>query len=384
MPLIGRGLDARKAADDLVETTRALMDWPGRPNVVPVTAGRDSRLVLAAATRTGMPFEANTGGRPGDPDVDVGRELAQIAGVPHALIPDDPHGSLHEHWRRAAELLELTTGGTASLADAVGFPFGPRPGPLPLWHSGQGGEIARAYYSRVRGDNEEELTASLYDAFAMRAPGRREPLNADGEALVREQIGTWVRDVLDAGAKPVDVPDLFYLYKRMGTWAGPTHGAVEYVRDTTSPLWHERMLPHLLALPAADRAAERFHHEVLNLLSPELAQAPGWFQPTTRLQRRVRRARHLTRRAVEEARRRTSRGGAAPAAADPFVEVQSELKPVVRDQPGHAAWALLDRTRTEALLNDANPDEVGRYYLWRIATLFGAPSAGPRTGSGSG
>jgi len=32
-----------------------------------------------------------------------------------------------------AELLALTEPGTASLADAAGFPFGPRPGGLPLW-----------------------------------------------------------------------------------------------------------------------------------------------------------------------------------------------------------------------------------------------------------
>ena len=369
VPLIGRGLDAKAAAAELTDVTRALMDWSGRPNVVPVTAGRDSRLVLAAATRTGIPFEANTGGRPGEPDVDIGRELAAIAGVEHWLIPDDPHGSLHEHWRRAAELLELTTGGTASLADAVGFPHGPREGPLPLWHSGQGGEIGRAYYARAGGRTKEQLTDSLYTVFAMRRPGRREPLNADGEALVRDQIATWVGDILQAGAQPEDVPDLFYLQKRMGTWAGPTHGAVEYVRDTTSPLWHERMLPHLLALPAADRAAERFHYEVLRELSPELAAAPGWFEPSTRLQRRTARTRSLARKAIARARRRVAaRKGSVPglAPANPFATVQEELREVVDlDHP------LLDRARTEKLLADPNPDEVSRYYLWRLATVFG-------------
>lgn len=374
--MIGRGLDPEAAARDLVDVTRALMDWPGRPNVVPVTAGRDSRLVLAAAMKTGIPFETNTGGRTGEPDVDVGRQLAEIAGVKHSLITADPHGSLHEHWRRAAELLELTQGGTASLADAVGFPHGPRAGPLPLWHSGQGGEIARAYYSRVRGRTKAELTDSLYNAFAMRAPGRREPLNDDGQALVRDQLSDWVGEMLDTGADPNDVPDLFYLYKRMGTWAGPTHGAVEYVRDTTSPLWHERMLPYLLALPAEDRAAERFHHEVLNELSPELAKAPGWFAPTTSLQRRATRVRHLTRRAVEEARRRTKRTAPLPspsASADPFTRVQPDLKDVVLSQRGAAAWAVLDEKRVESLLSEPDPDEVTRYYLWRMATLFGAP-----------
>lgn len=378
--MLGRGLDAQAAADDLTDVTRALMDWPGRPNVVPVTAGRDSRLVLAAAMRTGIPFETNTGGRPGEPDVDVGRQLAAIARADHRLIADDPHGALHSHWRRAAELLVLTAGGTASLADAVGFPHGPREGPLPLWHSGQGGEIARGYYARVRGDTREALTDSIYSVFAARRPGRREPLNADGEALVRDQIGGWVGEVLDAGASAEDVPDLFYLLKRMGTWAGPTHGAVEYVRDTTSPLWHSRMLPHLLGLPARDRAAEAFHHRVLERLSPELAAAPGWFEPTTTLQRRAARARSLARKAAAEARRRMLRpraratppGDAPP--ADPFAPVLAEVRQVVLGQASHPAWALLDRARTESLLTrvPAALDEVSRYYVWRLATVFGA------------
>jgi hypothetical protein len=37
---------------------------------------------------------------------------------------------------------------------------------------------------------------------------------------------------------------------------------------------------------------------------------------------------------------------------------------------GSPVWSLLDRARVEALLRDPNPDEVTRYYLWRLATLF--------------
>jgi hypothetical protein len=348
------------------------MHWPGRPNVVPVTAGRDSRLILAAALNTKEDFKTNTGGRPGEPDVDVGRQLPENAGKRHELIPDDPHGSLLGNPRQAATLLKLTTGGTASLADAAGFPHGPREGPLPLWHSGQGGEIARAYYARVRGTDKTTLADSLYSVFAARRPGRREPLNDDGEALVRDQIAAWVESTLEAGAKPEDVPDLFYLQKRMGTWAGPTHGAVEYARDTTSPLWHERMLPHLLAPTAADRAAERFHHEILERLSPELARAPGWFAPPSPLQRRTAQARSLAGKVVAEARRRTRRspppGRSTP--ADPFDTVRAELRATITAQPEHAAWQILDRERTEQLLAEPHLDEVRRYYLWRLATIF--------------
>jgi hypothetical protein len=285
-------LDAAAAAETLVETFRRLADWEGRPNVVPVTGGRDSRLVLAAAMRSGVPFSTNTGGEPGHPDVDIGRELASLAGVDHELIADDPHGSLYGTWRKAGDLLALTAAGTASLSDALGFPFGPREGDLPLWHSGQGGEIARGYYDD-KGD--------LFDAFTGRRPGRSAPLSEKGERLVREQLD------------PPLSGDLFYTLKRMGTWAGPSHGAVEYVRDTTSPLWSVRMLPHELAL-SGEGALLGFHRRVLEELVPDLVDVPfedgaPWPGDTGGLSRRVRRARVLGGKVRGEAKRRLSARG---------------------------------------------------------------------------
>jgi hypothetical protein len=50
----GSGFDAERAARLLVAAVRALADWPGRPNVVLATGGRDSRLIVAAAVAAGV------------------------------------------------------------------------------------------------------------------------------------------------------------------------------------------------------------------------------------------------------------------------------------------------------------------------------------------
>jgi hypothetical protein len=331
--------DPDRAASILVDTVRALADWPGRPSVVPVTAGRDSRLVLAAALAAGIDFETTTGGEPGHPDVEIGQQLARVAGVPWKPIEHDPHGSVESDWRRAAELLWLTSSGTASLADAAGFPHGPRPGPLPLWHSGQGGEIARHYYGSGGGDTE-----LLYRRFVGRRPGRAEILNVEGEQLLREQVKAFVQ-----GERPEDIRDLFYLHVRMGTWAGPTHGAVEFVRDTTSPLWSRRLLPDLWAGRGV------FHDEVLERLAPQLKRVPYERPPS------------LPRKLVAALRRRL--GG-----ADSFARILPEIREAVLAQPQHVAWEVLNRGRVEQLLASAPPDTMSRYYVWRLATVFG-PSA---------
>jgi hypothetical protein len=297
-------------------------------------------VVLAAALAAGIDFETTTGGEAGHPDVEIGRELARVAGVPWKPIEHDPDGSVTSDWRRAAELLWLTSSGTASLADAAGFPFGPRPGPLPLWHSGQGGEIARSYYGAGADAHV------LYRRFVGRRPGRAEILNEEGTRLVRGQIDAFVAEHSPQGG---DLADLFYLHRRMGTWAGPTHGAVEFVRDTTSPLWSRRLLPDLLG------SGGEFHDEMLRRLAPRLLEVS------------YERPRSLPRKVADELRRR------ARPRPDPFDRILPEIREAVLAQPDHEAWHVLDRPRVEELLGSPAGalDTMSRYYTWRLATVFG-------------
>ena len=370
----GDGFDAERTVERLTAATRALGDWPGRPCVVPVTGGRDSRVVLAAALAAGIDFTTTTGAVPGSRDLEIGTALADAAGVTHEQIAGDPGGTLPGDWRRAAELLELTAAGTSTLADAAGYPFGPRPGPLPVWQSGQGGEIARTYYGLGDGLSRDALVDRLYRAFVGRRPGRSELLSDPGAELVRAEVGRFVDQQVGAGVSPIEVPDRFYLERRMGTWAGPTHGCVEYVRDTTSPLWSERVVGEMLRLDPRERAAERFHAELLRRLAPQLmeipyedGQLPGE-QPSP-LAARLRRLRTLARKAAAEARRRAPSVRRGP---DPFDAVLPDVRALVLSQPDHPAWPVLDRARVERVLgaNAAELDTMSRYYVWRLATVF--------------
>ncbi|MFL5885030.1 MAG: hypothetical protein ACJ77M_08170, partial [Thermoleophilaceae bacterium] len=279
----------------------------------------------------------------------------------------DPGGNVLSDWRRAARVLDLTSSGTACLADAAGFPMGPRPGPLPLWHSGQGGEIARGYYALQRRGDVVDL---LYRAFVGRRPGRTELLSEDGARLVRGELHEFVDEVTEAGAAHDDVPDLFYLLRRMVTWAAPSHGCVEWVRDTTSPLWSHRMLRHELGLPARERAHEVFHRRVLEELDRTLVEIP--YESPARSGRR----RELARTAVAELRRRRHAAAAAAVEStdDPFTRILPGIRDAVLSQPDHPAWPLLDRARVESLLGapPAALDTMSRYYAWRLATVFGA------------
>src|SRR4051812_37766476 len=74
----GAGADAREAAKILVASLEGLADWPGRPNLVPITAGKDSRLVFAAALNADMgEWE---GGEAGEPRMGGGAPGRGVAG----------------------------------------------------------------------------------------------------------------------------------------------------------------------------------------------------------------------------------------------------------------------------------------------------------------
>ncbi len=416
---IGAGFDVARAAERLVVSLRALADWPGRPSLVPVTGGRDSRLVLAAALRAGIEFSACTAGPPDHPDVRVARQLCAAVGIAHEPVPYDPHGALTSHWRKAAGLLADTAAGTTSLEDAAGFPLGPRSGPLPLWHSGQGGEIARGYYGDGAGLGAAGLSELLYRRFVGRRPGRVELLSPTGAALVREQIASWVDAQLALGFGAADVPDLFYLWRRMGTWAAPAIGCVEPVRDTTAPLWSSRLLEDELGLPVAERACERFHRRLIEHLEPALVAPPfadggDWRDAEASTAQARRRARALGDKALAELGRRrhastrlqrlSSRpqrpsprllwprgGGLGPStesrrprawwlrppgrvekAGDPLAPMLADLGAAVAAQPEHWAWEVLDRDRVARLLerDPAGLDAMSRAYAWRLATVF--------------
>ena len=58
---------------------------------------------------------------------------------------------------------------------------------------------------------------------------------------------------------------------------------------------------------------------------------------------------------------------------EPQPEEGEPIRDAVLAQPDHAAWRVLERPRVKQLLasEPAALDEMSRYYVWRLATVFG-------------
>ncbi|MDP2712831.1 MAG: hypothetical protein Q8O56_16605, partial [Solirubrobacteraceae bacterium] len=385
LALLGGTASAEAAARDLVASLRALADWPGRPSMVPVTGGRDSRVILAAALASGIAFQALTAGGDEQADVRIGRELCAAAGIAHhQFVP--PGG----RWRGtdpalAAELTRLR-GGTISLADGAGFAVLPADRPLALWHSGQGGEIARGHYGRGRGP-AVLVRAALGAQLTGWRPRRPLPLTRTARAHVRAVLREWADERLAQGAAPADLPQLAYLDLRMGFWAGPSHGAVEWTRDTTSPLWSWKLLAPMLAGSLAERHAETLHRRLVALLAPQLSGVPfedgaRWADAGAATARPAARERSQPSPPLAAA---SAASGPAPGRADDdvvrprtFAEVQRLAQAGLATAGGVAR--VVDRGRAQRLLTtpEAELDWRRRSWVWNLLTAAGPgpPSAG--------
>jgi hypothetical protein len=323
------GFEARRTADRLVAATGALADWPGRPTLLQLSGGRDSRMVLGAALAAGADISAVTSGSADAPDVQIARELCAARGIAHDTA-SDPARALRSRPAHAARIVALASGATISLEHAAGYPFEPTHGELPLWLNGQGGELAGGYY-RPAPDN---LVGALFAAVADEAS----LLSARGRELVEGELRAAVDEQLDAGVAPRHVGDVFYLERRMGAWAAAGHGCVEVAKgDTTAPLWSRRLLPDQLGA-ARDGGRDHFARATLDALDPELAamafsvDRPGFHEPE----------------------------------AYDLTPVLTAVRGAVAAQPDHPAWEVLDRPAVERTLADG----AAWARIWRLATVF--------------
>jgi hypothetical protein len=383
-----RGFLAEAAAQTLVALVRALSDWPDRPSVVPLTGGRDSRLVFAAALQAEVDFEARIiigDAGPETPDARIARILCATEGRDLALARSRRVATVAE----AARALRLCAPGTLTLDLAWGALNRPRGSglpeantdePLAIVHTGHGGELARAYYG-LGDQSQAAVERGLLRHITHLWP--RPPISREGFRLMEEYVARWVHEQLEVGVAPAHLPDLFYLLERMNNWVGGSHGFDEYMADLTSPLWTRRLLPHEFGLPASDRSRELFHFHVLDALNPELARVPfagsnpSWptFGGAQRMQgQRVRRVRRIAGQVGGEMRRRYEYllNRASLAGSHKGLPEAAALAREAAPESSHAVWQVIDRKRALRLLarDPMALDRRSQSTVWRLATAF--------------
>lgn len=372
--------------------------FPGQENVIecPVTAGRDSRLLVALARRAGLHPQYYTGGEPSSADVQIGVKIAQLYDLPHQVHAVTA-GDVAQRWEGLAQRYVRRYDGMSSLwqlGDVLTMPEHVDRLVVTLW--GIGGEIARGFYYRPL-----LFLSGRHDLPAVSAFLVRRLIQPHGGLLTQEAleltkafIEGFVRNQVAAGYAPIDAPDLFYAYQRVGRWAGNNARKTAPVCDHFSPFCSRPWVQATLALPALQRYTEPLHFNLLRLLAPELIDLPfdkgSWHHQDPLLnllqmsiQTGRQEVRNALRQGVPQSWRRTISGRLRKRQPPPkprrameqanWLEIKREhVRSVCLDQPDTDLWNLVDRTALEHMLSDRIPAIERMPFtsaLYGIATL---------------
>lgn len=378
--------DSRDFVRDMQALMRAAVDEDLRPVRSPVTAGRDTRVLLALlrGTEAGADADYGTLGTEEETDVRIARLLARELGFPHRVVPPDPSGIAGD----PVELIQTFLGLTDGLSSLQQLPdIGDLADPLPslgIQLSGIGGELARTGGGAVK-----TLAPNLPGLRHLRAFQTRvleAKIRQDGVATpaslgsARDYLRTFVTRRLAEGWKTTHLADAFFLYERVGRWGGTGVRRASARDDYFSPFCSRAFLDYGVRLSRAERLVDAAHYR-LTSIEPRLRDLP--FEHPWRPQRSGLApfvlagyaARTLLGRLRVTERLRARRGEPAAPERPPFAvewvlahrELHRELARSVPDSP---LWAWIDPQALDAALAGESAGEAPDATLLRAVTLL--------------
>lgn len=239
------------------------------PIDLPITGGKDSRVILSLCLATGLRDRLRlfTRGYEGHPDVIAGAGIAAALGLPHRREP--PHGSDEAaHWSRERffDKLMAQTWQSDGMVGGWDLILGERLG-IETLITGHMGEVLKAY-------SKKPLPPGPLDPVAMvRLQAPFDPmglLRADARAEMTAQLAAQMEDARAAGAVEADLPDLFYYRNRLPNWLGAIRAIKSFERQPVVPLGAPALLRLAFRLTPEERRRELLHYEIVRRCAPEL------------------------------------------------------------------------------------------------------------------
>ena len=231
------------------------------PTYLPLTAGRDSRMLTACARQAKrrvvfVTFKYDDDARL--PDMHVARQIARRFQLNHVGIP------LVEPTAADRDVYLARTGFAGHWGKSRDFDLACRRS-LDLnraWLTGFGGEIGRAFYWRDSdvGDSRPSPEQLI------------ERLNLPRDHATLQAWSAWQRAVPHRDV--FELLDLTYIEQRMGCWAGPhMYGAAPF-RVNLTPFADRQLIEALMSLPIQFRRSKRLAEMVISRAWPELLELP--------------------------------------------------------------------------------------------------------------
>jgi hypothetical protein len=231
------------------------------PLAVPMTAGWDSRLMLALCRADAADLYAFTLDYPNLPrqsrDVWVPQRLLAALGIPHHLIPYP--GVVDADFKRIHRA-NLASANDAYCADAQAL-RGAYPD-AKVCVTGDAAEVVKCFYKRSRPDSEPVTPEELAGLAGL-----------GSHPFVRAAFADWLRD---AGGAPVDLLDLFCGEQMAGRWQAQVRAEFDIVQESFAPLGNRRLLRRMLGFDRSQLESPDFRlfSRFIEELWPEVLAFP--------------------------------------------------------------------------------------------------------------
>ena len=244
---------------------------------IPLSAGYDSRLLLATAIKADIPIKTYTMKKKNSllkrgklstslvskADMELPPLIAEIADVEHKWI-DIGNFS----FERLRIFDEHTYKGTLE-NDRIYFARGQWD-----WTSdddiillGQVIEVGCCYYYNSFNASEDNIFREVANAFKL-----------EGSSIQYQGIYeycTWLRDYNNVYCDDIDWRDRFYLEQRLSGWLRANQQGLDLVKGETIHLYNsQEFICTLLSLPNEKRKNKEFIIDLINNMAPELNQIP--------------------------------------------------------------------------------------------------------------
>jgi hypothetical protein len=229
-----------------------------RSTTLGLTAGRDSRALLACATPImhGLSYFTAVFDERSRWDARIAARMADKLRLSHTVadfVP--PTETERNEWL-------ASTGHSVGGAVSRNFRTIARPTRGLAVIMGLGGEVGRAFY----GDGIEPTTR-------VDAPLLLKKLRVPDTAVARGAAEAWLR-----GLPPLDaqqIMDLLYIEQRLGCWAGPQLIAAGPAKFRIAPFSQRIVFERMLDTPYEFRRKHRIQTDVVRLANPSLLALPN-------------------------------------------------------------------------------------------------------------
>lgn len=377
-----------RLAGELIQLCKSLAQSFG-PLEAPLTAGRDSRVMLSLLIRGGITARYFTKqNHPETADVKIGTQIAKRFSLPHHVDAASSHTVIQE-WENASRRVVERNDGMVSLAhidNSIKLPS--KIVILPVHLYGAGGEIAKAVYESPFFFLHTH-SVKYVEQYLTTYWGQRRGVLARPEAitLTRSYLRGFVKEAVDEGFSPLDVPALFYAYERTRRWAGANFRQVMPHKDVFSPFCTRAFVGAAFSIPAIRRYAHHVHYQLLSSLAPELHSFP--FEKTWPPQEPIINfcrflyhiCYHTVGHKIKQQRLTEARKSRAKLRNSPriyhralWLEAKNTyLRELCLDQADSSLWDFVDRSKFERITSiRTDPSERRQHLqeLFDVATLF--------------